>query len=247
MKRYGSIYLIKNKLNGMTYVGQTIQSVEKRWSYHIKNKNTSIISKVLKNNFNNFEFIELISCFSKEDLNYWEKNLIKTLNTLYPSGYNLTSGGNEYNFTDIIKEKMRNAKLGKNINNHAIKINAKNIQTSENLVFNSLRDACKLLSISRSSILKSCKYNIVRKNYIFSYANQSGSTKENFEHAQRLEGETDKVNNPSTSPRFPKKYMDNKELILQLSEKISPYSISKKLNLDKSMVCYFIHVFREKR
>lgn len=138
LKSYGVIYIIKNKSNGKTYIGQTTGRVQARWNAHKRN-NTMIIGKALNR--------------------------------------------------------------------------------------------------------------IIQKGFIFSYANQSGSTEiKNSEHAQRLEGETVNAEyNPSTSPQFPIKYLENKETILELSKKITAHAISKKLNLDKSMLCYFIHCFREKR
>jgi predicted GIY-YIG superfamily endonuclease len=244
MKKYGTIYIIKNKLNGKVYIGQTTQSVFVRWNAH-KRLNNTIISKALKNNINNFEFIEFLTCFSKEELNFWEKEFIKQFNSIAPFGYNQTTGGNEFSFNNEIKTKMSLIKKGKESKNHIVGVIAKNIETNNIEYFDSLKSATKKLNISRSSILKSCKYNIIRKGYLFSYANQSGSDKnKSLSHAQRLESEPVNTEyNLSTSPRFPKKYMDNKDLILNLSRSLTPYSISKKLNLDKSMVCYFIHCF----
>lgn len=246
MTKCGSIYMIKNKKNGKAYIGQTTQSVFKRWNHHIKSKNNSIISKALKNNVSNFEFIELITCFSKEDLNYFEKKLISELNTISPNGYNLTSGGQNYDFTEEVKQKMRLVKLGKESKNHIVGVKALNVISNQSLEFDSLKEATAKLNVSRSSILKSCKYGIIRKNYLFSYANQSGSSVSNItEHAQRLEGEPvyNTEYNPSTSPRFPKKYMEQKDLILNKSKTMTPHAISKELDLDKSMVCYFVHCF----
>lgn len=245
LKRFGSIYIIRNKENGKTYVGQTIQPVFKRWKTHKKNQFNTALSKALKNNVEKFDFIEFLTCFSKEDLNFFEKFFIKELNTLSPSGYNLTSGGNDVTFTEEVKNKMRIAKLGKKSTNHAVNVIALNVDTNKIIEFSSFTEASTCLQVSRSSILKSCKYGIIRKKYRFFYANQSGSSKNKIlEHAQRLESEPTKVEyNLSTSPQFPKKYMNQKDLIINLSRFETPHAISKKLNLDKSMLCYFIHCF----
>jgi predicted GIY-YIG superfamily endonuclease len=245
LKPFGTIYIIRNKENGKTYVGQTVQPVSKRWKTHKKGIFNTLISKVLRNNLESFEFIEFLTCFSKEELNFFEKHFIKEFNSISPNGYNLTTGGNDFSFTKEVKLKMKLAKLGKKSKNHIVKILAHNVQTKETIEFNSFTEASNSLNVSRSSILKSCKYGIIRKNYQFFYANQSGSSKnKSLEHAQRLESEPTKVEyNLSTSPQFPKKYMDQKDLILNLSQFETPHSISKKLNLDKSMLCYFIHCF----
>ena len=132
---------------------------------------------------------------------------------------------------------MRKRKLGKSSTNHVVSIIARNIKTNEELTFSSFKSACSKLNISRSSILKSCKYGISSRGYQFFYANQSGSSKnKELEHAQRLGREPviTEFNRP-TSPRFPKKYMDNKEAILSLSQTLKAHSIAKELDLDRGM------------
>ena len=58
----GSIYKITNKLNGKSYIGQTMQLVVKRWRAHISRKSTSAIHAAIKaygkENFS-FEVIEI--------------------------------------------------------------------------------------------------------------------------------------------------------------------------------------------
>lgn len=248
MNRYGSIYIIKNKVNNKTYIGQTIQNSQSRWIAHIsksKSKLATCIQKELKNKLHNFEFEEIMTCFDKNSLNYYEQYFIEKYNSLYPNGYNKKTGGNTVTFTSDVKRKMSLKKLGKESHNHIVGIIAFNIITKTKTTFKSFKSACRKLKISRSSILKSCKYGIVRKNYLFSYANQSGSNKnKSLLHAQRLESEPVKSEyNLSTSVRFPKKYMNLQNQILLLSKTLSSYKISKMLNLDKSMVTYFIHCF----
>lgn len=248
MKKYGSIYLITNKINGRQYVGQTKRSVNSRWKAHKRGGSSGILAIAIKKyGTENFIVEELISSFDKDSLNFFEKYFIKFYKTLNPFGYNLTTGGNNYTFDRQTKEKMRNKKLHKESKNHIVAIRATNILTNEMCMFDSFKIASKKLNISRSSILVSCKYGVVRKGYIFEYlshVNQSGSSEEISEHAQRLEGETKNVNNPSTSPRFPKKYYDASEEILRLHRQNKrPRAISLLLNLDKTMVGYFIHCF----
>jgi hypothetical protein len=245
--KYGSIYLITNKVNGQQYVGQTKRNVRLRWGAHKRTKSGILGNAFKKYGLNNFIFEEIISCFDKDSLNYYEKYFIEFYNTLRPNGYNLTTGGNDYTFDNETKQKMRNKKLNKESTNHIVGVKAINTITSEIYVFSSFKNACKELNISRSSILVSCKYNVIRKNFKFEYlshANQSGSSEEISEHAQRLEGETENVNNPSTSPRFPKKYhVLSKEILELAGMNKTPNAISKLLNLDKTMVGYFIHCF----
>lgn len=246
MKRFGSIYIITNKLTGKIYIGQTIMSVKHRWKAH-RNSNKSLIGRSIKKyGVSNFSFQELLVCFDQDSLNFYETYYIKLFNTIRPDGYNLMTGGNERTFSAEVKLKMKLAKLGKPSKNHIIGIIAKNVDTGEMKEYESLKTACIDLQISRSSILKSVKYNLVRKGFKFFYANQSGSTEDkNSGHAQRLGFEPDnsEYKNP-TSPRFPSKYLDKKETILNLYHNgNTAHSISRILKLDKSMVSYFINVF----
>jgi hypothetical protein len=247
MKRFGVIYLITNKINGKKYVGQTKRSVNRRWCAH-KNNKSGLLSKAFKKyGLNNFIFEEIISCFDMDSLNFYEKYFIEYHKAIRPNGYNLTTGGNNYTFEESVKQKMRDRKINKESTNHIVAVKAINIDSKEEFIFNSFKEASNKLNISRSSILVSCKYKVVRRGYMFEYlthANQSGSSKEIFEHAQRLEGETKNVNNPSTSPRFPKKYhVLSKEILELASMNKTPHAISKLLDLDKTMVGYFIHCF----
>lgn len=190
MERFGSIYKITNKSNGLVYIGQTIFSVEQRWKTHInKYVSNSYINKAIKKyGKNNFTFEEIMSCFSRESLNFYEDYFVKYFNCLSPNGYNLVAGGHSVNFSEEVRYKMRMAKLGK-----------KRIKKD----------------------------------------NQSGSTdNKKSEHAQRLEGEPVNTEyNPSTSPQYPSKYLNQKKLIIELYLKYnSSYKVAEELKLDKSMV-----------
>lgn len=117
MKRYGSIYIIKNKLNDKVYVGQTIFSVETRWKKHLNsyNPNTAIAKALNKYGAENFLFQEICSCFDKESLNEMEKYFISLYNSTSKNGYNMTYGGSSFIFTKEVKKKMSDAKMGNTI------------------------------------------------------------------------------------------------------------------------------------
>ena len=91
------IYLIKNRINTLVYVGQAINSKERFISHckpsSAKNNNSIIDKAIQKYGANNFWF-EVIEN-QVEDYNEKEKYWIKKLNTIYPNGYNLQSGGDE--------------------------------------------------------------------------------------------------------------------------------------------------------
>lgn len=89
------IYVIKNRMNNMVYVGQAINSAE-RFIAHCKpssaKQDKSIIDKAIqKYGANNFWF-EVIE-HQIEDYNEREKYWIKKLNSLTPNGYNIQAGG----------------------------------------------------------------------------------------------------------------------------------------------------------
>jgi|DEB19_MinimDraft_3_1074340.scaffolds.fasta_scaffold29930_3 group I intron endonuclease len=91
-KRYGSIYVAKNLVNGEFYVGQTIKPVSYRVSAHkasIKNP-VSVFSKAMvKFGFEKFLFEEVYIAFDRAELNRVEKYFISELRP----AYNRTCGG----------------------------------------------------------------------------------------------------------------------------------------------------------
>lgn len=117
MIRYGSIYKITNKLDGKIYIGQTIKAVYYRYKKHCdgKRSNSYINNAIKKHAVENFSFEEILTCFDKQSLNYFENYFIIKYDTMYPNGYNLTSGGNNVTFTDEIKKKMSESKKGNTI------------------------------------------------------------------------------------------------------------------------------------
>jgi group I intron endonuclease len=94
----GYIYKITNLINKKVYIGQTVQeTVEKRWNLHKhlakRNKGCTALKKAFnKYGVDNFKFEVLIICFD-EDCIIYEKYYIKKYNSLAPSGYNISEGG----------------------------------------------------------------------------------------------------------------------------------------------------------
>lgn len=88
MKKY--VYKITNKINGMMYIGETMD-FKRRIKEHCNPSNTSLIGKAIKEfgkeNFS-FKIIEYCSDFSEK-----EKFYIKEYDTLFPHGYNVSEGG----------------------------------------------------------------------------------------------------------------------------------------------------------
>lgn len=93
---FSNIYVIKNKINNMRYVGQSVD-VKKRWYTHKNNaKHESDIylyNAMKKHGIDNFEIKIIEKNIPLEKINEREEFWIKELNTLRPNGYNLTLGG----------------------------------------------------------------------------------------------------------------------------------------------------------
>ena len=116
--REGQIYLIQNNITNKCYVGQTVThrysrgklysfGYKTRFIEHCTKKNqTCYLEKSIKKyGTSNFTVKLLLTCKLNE-LNYYEIKYIKDLDTLYPNGYNATSGGDSYNPSEIIKNKI---------------------------------------------------------------------------------------------------------------------------------------------
>ncbi|MBR4904813.1 MAG: GIY-YIG nuclease family protein [Selenomonadaceae bacterium] len=90
-KIYGIIYLLIDSINDKEYVGQTTQSLEVRFNQH--KCGSQYVDNVIKKRGEMFLKVILKACYSKEELDYWEIRLIKSRDTMFPNGYNLTEGG----------------------------------------------------------------------------------------------------------------------------------------------------------
>ena len=95
----GFIYKITNKINGKSYIGQTIQDVKERFYQHCAAKcsqavlNMTIHKAINKYGKSNFT-IEIIEEVEYTNLNDREKYWIKYYDS-YNNGYNSTKGGQD--------------------------------------------------------------------------------------------------------------------------------------------------------
>lgn len=108
------IYKITNLINGKIYIGQTIRSLESRWLSHCSSSSLCLYlsNSIKKYGKENFNVSVLKKCSSLQEMNYYEKFFIKSLNSLAPNGYNLRDGGVDGIFSDLSKEKMSKAHIG---------------------------------------------------------------------------------------------------------------------------------------
>lgn len=93
---FGVVYQITNAVNGKQYIGCTI-NIEKRKAQHFGadyNKSEKPLYVAMrKDGIENFSFEVLERFKSQKAMLDEEERLIRSLNTLHPNGYNLTSGG----------------------------------------------------------------------------------------------------------------------------------------------------------
>ncbi len=105
------VYLATNKVSKKQYIGQTIYSLKKRIRGHficakIKNRCTYFQNALLKYGKENISWKILCYCNSIEELNEKETEMIREFNTIWPNGYNLTSGGKNNIVAEIVKRKI---------------------------------------------------------------------------------------------------------------------------------------------
>lgn len=91
-KPYGIIYLLIDATCDKEYVGQTTRSFKERFNQH-KHSNQYIDRVIKKRGEDLIATAILKVCYSKEELDYWEKHFIKSRDTMAPNGYNFTEGG----------------------------------------------------------------------------------------------------------------------------------------------------------
>ena len=113
----GVIYLLKNIVNGMCYVGQTV-NLSRRMCQH-RRGNKQLVDKAIKEyGWNNFLY-EVLEVCPRDKLNEREIFWIAQYNCIVPNGYNKTRGGNGltnrigHTLSAETRAKISKAKLGK--------------------------------------------------------------------------------------------------------------------------------------
>ncbi len=110
----GYIYKITNKTDGKIYVGQTIQTLEERWSHHrsMKGNCRYLKSAFKKYGIDNFIFEMICNC-SDEELDKLEIQYMAEFNSMVPNGYNLREGGNGGRHHEETKKKISESLKGR--------------------------------------------------------------------------------------------------------------------------------------
>lgn len=96
----GIIYLVTNTLTQSQYIGLTVQTLKRRWQYHVEQSKAghiksekSLHASIRKYGADKFTIREIDKGTTKKDLEAKERQWIKKLNTLVPNGYNISTGG----------------------------------------------------------------------------------------------------------------------------------------------------------
>lgn len=116
----GVIYLRTNLVNGMQYVGQTmnIASRERDWKNLDKKYSNSVITDARAEfGLDNFKMEIIKECKTRDELDEYERYYIKTLNTRYPNGYNMCDGGkgcSGWVMPENQKKKLSESRKGEN-------------------------------------------------------------------------------------------------------------------------------------
>lgn len=135
------IYKITNKLNGKSYIGQSIHC-GKRLDEH--SKGSQFIDEIIQiEGIENFQF-EILKEVERNELNYWEDYYIIEYNTLFPNGYNKKMN-NPKHIQKKIKGKDRKIRViaDDRMEKHYSKITDKQWSVYFYFVSNSLQDFTK--------------------------------------------------------------------------------------------------------
>lgn len=114
MKPYGVVYKITNRVNGKVYVGQTTHTLSRRFGEHRRYRTCPAIGAAIqKYGAENFSIEPIYYALDRYELNDKEQFLIKKFNSMYPNGYNLTTGGEHFRMSKESAAKISVAMKGK--------------------------------------------------------------------------------------------------------------------------------------
>ena len=173
----GFIYKITNKINGKSYIGQTIQNVKERFYQHCATKcSQAILNMVIHKAINKYGksnfTIEVIEEVESTNLNDRERYWIRYYDS-YNNGYNSTEGGQDgiKLFKNLDTESIvREYKSGKSLREIGRLFNVDKQTIKDLLVRNNINlrttKTYKLSQKDREDIIKDLSLGLSRKEII---------------------------------------------------------------------------------
>ena len=173
----GFIYKITNKINGKSYIGQTIQNVKERFYQHCATKcSQAILNMVIHKAINKYGksnfTIEVIEEVESTNLNDRERYWIRYYDS-YNNGYNSTKGGQDgiKLFKNLDTESIvREYKSGKSLREIGRLFNVDKQTIKDLLVRNNINlrttKTYKLSQKDREDIIKDLSLGLSRKEII---------------------------------------------------------------------------------
>jgi group I intron endonuclease len=148
----GLIYIIRNITNNKCYIGQTRNSIEKRFEQHCRKSSLcpclkNAINKYSKESFSIEILWEAENC-TDEEINKKEIEYIQEFNTISPNGYNLTYGGCGCRPSDETRRRMSETHKGPNGRRHSDETKQKLSDVQKGRIFSDehrlkISEACK--------------------------------------------------------------------------------------------------------
>lgn len=170
---YGLIYKITNDINNKFYIGQTIGTIQSRFNRHIadavgeRKLDTHLARAIRKYGKEHFHIKLIDSAENQNELTQKEYFWIRTTNAIR-YGYNETDalfkcGGNTYRSkSEIEMDKIKNKiseSNSKGNNGNARPVKVKNIETGEELFFDSISSLQEYFKIKHHvGISRRCKH-----------------------------------------------------------------------------------------
>jgi len=109
----GIVYILIDKTNNLSYVGQTIRTFKDRWTDHLTGKQDIDIA-IKDHKPENFDFI-FEENIPEEFLDLIEISMIQSCDSFGINGYNRTTGGSSHkHISEDSKKKMSESKKGEN-------------------------------------------------------------------------------------------------------------------------------------
>ena len=226
---YGYIYRITDLTNGKCYIGQ--HKYDKPMLDPYYHGSSRILKKQIWKHPERFLEELLMICATLEEANYFETYFIEHMNTLYPFGYNLSTGGNGRHLCEstrkILSEKNKGRTVSEETKEKISKAN-KGKRPSEYTI-QKMIESLKGHTVSEETKEKISKANKGKKR----------SPEICRQISERQKGKYNGENNPNL------KYLITRDELydLYVIQGLSTYAISKKYNCHQTTIVCKLKTF----